>query len=102
MQQRANRDFAVGLARAFGGAIIFSLPIFMTMEMWHLGFYMDRVRLILFLFLGIPLLVGLSHFAGFEATFGWKDDLLDAFVAYAVGFDTKDLQEAMALLQEVS
>jgi putative integral membrane protein (TIGR02587 family) len=89
--QRANREFAVGLARAFGGAIIFSIPIFMTMEMWYLGFSMDRVRLILFLFLGIPLLVGLSHFAGFEATFGWKDDLLDAFVAYAVGFFTAAL-----------
>jgi putative integral membrane protein (TIGR02587 family) len=56
------------------------------MEMWWLGFYMDRTRLLLLLLLNVPLLVALSHFVGFEPTFGWKDDLLDALVAYAVGF----------------
>lgn len=81
-----NRRFLTGLARAFGGAIVFSLPIFMTGEMWELGFYIDRLRLALLLVLLIPLLVGLSHFIGFEDTFDWKDDLVDAFVAYAVGF----------------
>ncbi|MGQ9372159.1 TIGR02587 family membrane protein [Azospirillum sp. ST 5-10] len=81
-----ERQFWVGVARAFGGAILFSLPMFMTMEMWWLGFTMERERLALMLFLGIPLLVGLSHYIGFEATFGWLDDVVDAFVAYAVGF----------------
>lgn len=81
-----NLHFAVGLARAFGAAIVFSLPLLMTMEMWWLGFYMSPSRLALLLLLVVPLLVGLSHFAGFEETFRWKDDLLNAFVAYAVGF----------------
>ncbi len=27
-----------------------------------------------------------SHYIGFEDTFSWLDDLVDAFVAYAVGF----------------
>jgi putative integral membrane protein (TIGR02587 family) len=80
-----NRRFLTGLARAFGGAIVFSLPILMTGEMWELGFYIDPLRLALLLLLLIPLLVGLSHFIGFEDTFGWQDDLVDAFVAYAVG-----------------
>jgi putative integral membrane protein (TIGR02587 family) len=79
-------EFLKGVARAFGGAIIFGLPLLMTMEMWWLGFYMDRTRLLLLLLLNVPLLVALSHFVGFEPTFGWKDDLLDALVAYAVGF----------------
>ena len=78
-----NRAF---LARAFGGALIFSLPMLMTMEMWWLGFSMQRWRLALLLLLTIPLLVGLSHYMGFEETFGFKDDALDAFVALAVGF----------------
>lgn len=82
----SERLFRIGLARAFGGAIIFSLPIFMTMEMWYLGFYMDRFRLALMLAAGVPLLVGLSHYIGFEDTFDWREDLIDAFVAYAVGF----------------
>jgi putative integral membrane protein (TIGR02587 family) len=82
----AARAFAIGVARAFGGALIFSLPILMTMEMWWLGFYMHESRLALLLIVTIPLLIGLSHYMGFEDTFGFKDDALDAFVALAVGF----------------
>ena len=82
----ATRDFLIGLARAFAGALIFSLPILMTMEMWWLGFSMESWKLALLLVLTIPLLIGLSHYMGFEETFGWKDDALDAFAALAVGF----------------
>ncbi len=81
-----NRQYALGLARAFGGAIIFAFPLLMTMEMWWLGFYMDRLRLAIFLLTALPLLVGLSYYAGFEDTFRWRDDLMDALSAYAVGF----------------
>lgn len=56
------------------------------MEMWSLGFSIDKFRLALLLLLSIPLLIGLSHYMGFEDTFGFKDDALDAFVALAVGF----------------
>ena len=58
----------------------------MTMEMWWLGFYMDRLRLALLLLLTLPLLTALSYISGFEETFSLKDELVDAFVAYAVGF----------------
>ena len=82
----ANRVFLIGLGRAFGGALIFSLPMLMTMEMWWLGFSMERWKLALLLLATIPLLIGLSHYMGFEDTFGLKDDTVDAFVALAVGF----------------
>lgn len=82
----AQRAFLVGLSRAFGGAIVFALPILMTMEMWSLGFSMHPVRLALLLLIVVPLLIGLSHFVGFEETFDWQDDVVDAFVAYGVGF----------------
>jgi putative integral membrane protein (TIGR02587 family) len=81
-----TRHFAVGLARAVGGAIIFGLPLLMTMEMWSLGFAVDRLRLALLVVVTVPLLVGLSHVSGFEETFDYKEDTRDAFVAYAVGF----------------
>lgn len=81
-----QRQFAVGLARAFGGALIFSLPLFMTMEMWQLGFSAQPWRLALLLVVMVPILVGLSHYCGFEPTFEWLDDVVDAFVAYAVAF----------------
>lgn len=86
--QKARHGFGAGFARAFGGALFFSLPLLMTMEMWWLGFYMDRARLALFLALLVPVLVGLSHYAGFEETDRWSDDIRDAFVALLVGFVT--------------
>ncbi len=85
-EPEANRRFAVDLARAFGGAIIFSFPMLMTMENWWLGFTMDRWRFVFFIVLTLPTLVGLSYYGGFEVTFHLFDDMLDAFVAYAVGF----------------
>ncbi len=82
---QSNKDYALGLARAFGGAIIFSLPLLMTMEMWFLGFHMDRLRLFLFLILNFVMLVGLSRFAGFEQTERTIDDVMDALAALGVG-----------------
>jgi putative integral membrane protein (TIGR02587 family) len=84
-QDKANRKYAVGLARAFGGAIIFGLPLLMTMEMWFLGFYIEEKRLLLFLVLNFFMLVGLSHFVGFEPTASTYDDVMDAFAAFGVG-----------------
>jgi putative integral membrane protein (TIGR02587 family) len=87
MQHRSSdREFAVGVARALGGAIIFSLPLLMTMEMWWLGSYMNRTRLALLLTMLLPMLVGLSYFSGFERTQHVGHDVVDALVAYAVGF----------------
>lgn len=84
----SNKTFFIGLTRAFAGAILFSFPIIMTMEMWSLGVSIDTFRLALFMFLAIPLLIGLSYFIGFEDTTCLKDDVIDAFVAYAIGFLT--------------
>ncbi|WIY52010.1 TIGR02587 family membrane protein [Devosia sp. YIM 151766] len=79
------RPLAVDLGRAFGGALIFSLPMIMTMEMWELGFTMNRWRLLLLLLASVPVLMFLSHYSGFERTEGWQDDLRDVGVAYGVG-----------------
>ena len=86
-----DREFgyARDLARAFGGALLFSLPLLMTMEMWWLGFILDGVRLIVFLLVALPLLLGLAFYAGFSASHrGLGHALLDTFVALAVGFLT--------------
>lgn len=83
-----NALYARGLARAFGGAIIFAFPLLMTMEMWSLGLTITPLRLAVFLALSLPLLFGLSYYAGFRVTYGWLDDVLDALAALAVGFAT--------------
>jgi putative integral membrane protein (TIGR02587 family) len=83
-QDFPNRDYAVGLGRAFAGAIIFSLPLLMTMEMWWFGFSLDRGRLVVFALANFVVLVGLSRVAGFEETHSRLEDVLDASAAYAV------------------
>jgi putative integral membrane protein (TIGR02587 family) len=79
-----DRKFLTGVARAFAGAVIFALPMLMTMEMWWIGFYIDPWRLALLLIVQVPLLTALSHISGFMETQRWLDDVLDAFVAIAV------------------
>lgn len=82
----SNREFLTGLARAFAGAVVFSFSLLMTMEMWALGFVIPPHRLLILVLVSIPLLTGLSYFVGFRDTETLADDLVDAFVAYAVGF----------------
>ena len=77
---RAARD----LGRAAGGALVFSLPMLMTMELWWLGFYLDRPRLIVLVLSALPLLFFLSRRIGFERTRGWRDDLLDSLIALGI------------------
>lgn len=80
-----NRDYAMGLARAFAGAIIFGLPLLMTMEMWFLGTSVHPARLLAFLGVNFVILVGLSRFGGFERTDTLAEDVMDALAACGVG-----------------
>jgi putative integral membrane protein (TIGR02587 family) len=75
----------MGLARAFAGAIIFGLPLLMTMEMWFLGVALNPGRLLVFLAANFFILVGLSRFGGFERTNSLAEDVMDAFAAGGVG-----------------
>lgn len=85
MSDRTNRRYAKDLARALGGALIFAFPLLMTMEMWFLGFSMDRTRLMLFMALTLAMLIGLSNYTGFEKADSWIDNVMDALSAFAVG-----------------
>jgi putative integral membrane protein (TIGR02587 family) len=82
--QTSQHSFGIDLAHDFGGAILFSIPLLMTMEMWWLGFHMDRSRLALFLVLALIMVIGLSYLEGREEAF--KIEMMDAFVAYAAGY----------------
>src|SRR5687767_4415135 len=82
--QSSHHSFGIDLLHDFGGAILFSVPLLMTMEMWWLGFYMDRWKLALFLAVALILVLGLSYLEGREEIL--KIEALDAFVACAVGY----------------
>ena len=47
LEQRRIAERRRGEDDAFGGALLFGLPLLMTMEMWWLGFYIDRLRLLI-------------------------------------------------------
>lgn len=83
-----EETYARGLARAAAGALIFGLPLLMTMEMWAFGAHMDRLRLGLFVVVIALVVFGLSRFAGFRDTSNLLDDTLDALAALLVGFVT--------------
>jgi putative integral membrane protein (TIGR02587 family) len=91
--------YGTGLARASAGALIFSFPLLMTMEMWEFGFHMDRLKLALFLVLTAAVVFGLSRFAGFRDDTDVLDDGLDALAALLVGFVVSTaLLAALALI----
>lgn len=81
-------SYAKDLGRAFGGALLFILPLLMTMEMWGFGIFMDRARMLAFIAAALPLLVGLAYYAGFSARRGPLNAVLDTAAALAVGFIT--------------
>jgi putative integral membrane protein (TIGR02587 family) len=87
MASEAVREEAYlrGLARAAAGALIFGFPLLMTMEMWQLGFHMDRARLAAFLVVIALTVVGLARFAGFRNDTTLLDDALDAAAALLMG-----------------
>lgn len=92
VQPRRETAYARDLGRAFGGALLFSLPLLMTMEMWWFGFSLHPARLALFLLAAVPLLVGLAYYAGFSHRHhGLAHAALDTFVALAVGYLTAAL-----------
>lgn len=74
----------MGVGRAFAGALLFSLPVLMTGEMWHLGLHIDPYRLALLLLLNLALLTRLSRYGGFRHTSSIWDDLADSLVAFVV------------------
>lgn len=80
--------FVTGLGRGVAGALFLALPMLMTMEMWHLGYYMARERLFLLLLLNIPLLVLLARRIGFENISTWREAVRDAIIAYGIGIVT--------------
>jgi len=83
-RSRGARDTFAGLARGFGGSILFALPLLMTMEMWWLGFYLGPTRILLLMAVFFPILIGVAHYIGFRDTDGAAHAALHAITAYGI------------------
>lgn len=84
-QDSAQRSYFLGIARGFGAALIFAMPMLMTMEYWWLGFYVSRVRLAVFVLLMFALLIVLGFFVGLRPTTSLVAETLDAATGYSIG-----------------
>lgn len=78
---RELRDFT----RAFSGAYIFGIPLLFTMEMWWIGEYIDRWKLVAFLLVAFAANIGLSWAAGFKREYSLGSAVLQAVEVVAVG-----------------
>lgn len=80
----ATGKFTIGLSRAAAGALLFSLPMLLTMEMWWMGFTIQPYHAAVLLVVMFPILIGLAYYSGFEPHVTWLGAAMDAFVAYAI------------------
>jgi putative integral membrane protein (TIGR02587 family) len=78
------RETLAGLARGLGGAVLFALPLLMTMEMWSLGFYLDPSRILVLMLVFFPILAGVAHYVGFGHTATPGHAALQAVTAYGL------------------
>lgn len=83
-----TREFLVGLARAMAGALLFALPMMMTMELWQIGASISRMKLLALLLISLPLIVLLAHRMGFEETYDWYEATRDGIVAMGLAMIT--------------
>jgi putative integral membrane protein (TIGR02587 family) len=80
---QAERD---AYARAFGGAFLFGVPLLFTMEMWWIGEYLERPRLLALVALAFMVNVSLAYYAGFRRDVGsLPGAVAEAFEAMGVG-----------------
>ncbi|MDF1600655.1 TIGR02587 family membrane protein [Mesorhizobium sp. YIM 152430] len=70
--------------RAIGGALVFSLPMLMTMEMWQLAYTVQAWRIAVLVAVAVPLLVGLSHVIGIGRRRKLAETAMDAFFAFGI------------------
>jgi len=73
------------VVRGFAGAVLFSFPMLMTMEMWSVGVSIEPARLMLFVTVHLILLVGMASYARHDEALVTRRDMVDAFAAYGVG-----------------
>ena len=85
-----TRDLVLGLGRAFGGSLLFALPMLMTREMWEFGATLPRGRLAVLVAFTVSVAIALARYLGFRDAPGasWGDHVADGLVAFGVGVVT--------------
>jgi putative integral membrane protein (TIGR02587 family) len=86
-RSQQERDALRGYGRGVLGALLVSMPLLATMEMWWLGFTMPATKLLLFLVANFGLLIILEYYSGFQkGHVSLWEEVQDATDAYGIGF----------------
>ena len=72
-------------ARGVGGGLLFSLPLFYTMEMWAIGASASPLRLAAFVVGTFALLVAYNRYAGIHGNHRALDDVLESVEELGLG-----------------
>lgn len=72
-------------ARGLGGGLLFSLPLFYTMEVWAIGLAASPMRLLAFVAGTVALLVGYNSVAGIRDEHTLATDLLESVEEIGLG-----------------
>ncbi|MDK3255779.1 TIGR02587 family membrane protein [Blastococcus capsensis] len=64
MSRTGDQELAKGVGRALAGALLFALPLLMTMEFWRLAHTVERYRLALLVVVTVLLVLGLNRSFG--------------------------------------
>ncbi len=72
-------------ARGVGGGLLFSLPLFYTMETWAIGASASPLRLLAFLVGTLGLLVAYNRVAGIRGGHTWREDVLESVEELGLG-----------------
>ena len=76
---------AAAFARAFSGAFVFGVPLLFTMEVWWIGAYGERWKLLALLAVAFLANLGLTYAAGFRREQGFAASVEQAVEVVAVG-----------------
>lgn len=86
-------------ARGLLGALLVSMPLLATMEMWWQGFHMPSTKMIVFLVVNFGVLLVLEYYSGMHENTSLREELFDAASAYGIGLVVAAL--TLALFNEL-
>ncbi|MEH6408577.1 MAG: TIGR02587 family membrane protein [Leeuwenhoekiella sp.] len=72
-------------ARGITGGLLFSLPMLYTMELWSAGFIASPLRLIIYFFAGILLLLAYNHFVGLRQSHTLAEGIIESIEEMGMG-----------------
>lgn len=93
---KSKTDSLKEYARGITGGLLFSLPLFYTMEMWEASLSLPPQRFLAYLLITFILLMGYNKYAGLHPTAKWSEIITDSVEEIGLG-----MLLSLAVLQSI-